>query len=185
MTNQHSALDRSHSFKRPRMSYNNHSNTVIDPPPNRPTGNIFFKTRICTRFGFGTCRNGENCTFAHGAHEIRKPPPNWQELVGLYTQEWLQLGGNSNDDQKIIHKMNSARGITMDPAKFRDDSWNIRESSVVSSAISIGTCNHLEGNRAGTKPARGTNWNTKICLKWINIGICPFGDKCHFAHRDA
>ncbi|KAL5065051.1 hypothetical protein RYX36_026788 [Vicia faba] len=191
----HSALDRSHSFKRPRMSDNNHSNTVMGPPPNRPTGNIFFKTRICTRFGFGTCRNGENCTFAHGPHEIRQPPPNWQDLVGLRTQE-----GNSNDDQKIIHKMklckryyngqecpygDNCNFLHQDPAKFRDDSWNTRESSAISSAISIGTCNHLEGNRAGTKPARGTNWNTNICLKWINTGICPFGDKCHFAHGDA
>ncbi|CAI8589582.1 unnamed protein product [Vicia faba] len=187
MTNQHTALDRSHSFKRLRMSDNNHSNTVMGPPPNRPTGNIFFKTCICTRFCFGTCRNGENCTFAHGAHEIRQPPPNWQELVGLHTQEWLQLGGNSNDDQKIIHKMklykryyngqecpygDNYNFLHQDPTEFRDDSWNTRESSAISSAISIRTCNHLEGNRVGTKPVRGTNWNTKICLKWINTGCC-------------
>ncbi|KAI5416283.1 zinc finger CCCH domain-containing protein 39 isoform X2 [Lathyrus oleraceus] len=200
-----SALDHSHSFKRPRMSDNSHSNTLMSPPPrmdhpppNRRTGNIFFKTRICTRFGFGSCRNGENCSFAHGVEDIRQPPPNWQELVRPRTEEQPQLGGNWNDDQKIIHKMKLCKKyyngeecpygdkcnfLHEDPAKFkfRDDSWKTRESF----PISIGTSNNLEGSRAGSKPERGTYWKTKICLKWINTRSCPFGDNCHFAHGDA
>ncbi|XP_058732592.1 zinc finger CCCH domain-containing protein 39-like [Vicia villosa] len=213
-----STMDISHSFKRPRMSDNSHSNTITGPPPrmnhpppNRPTGNIFFKTRICTKFGFGTCRNGENCTFAHGVDEIRKPPPNWQELVRprmqlggnsnddqkvIPTEERMQLGRNWNDDQKIIHEMKLCKKyyngeecpygdkcnfLHEDPAMFRDDSCETRESS----AISIATFNNLGGNRAGTMPARGTYWKTKICHKWMNTGSCPFGDNCHYVHADA
>ncbi|CAL5198595.1 unnamed protein product [Lathyrus oleraceus] len=183
--------DGSHSFRRSRVPDNKQSNA-----PNRRTGNIFFKTRICTKFGFGSCRNGENCTFAHGADEIRQPPPNWQELVGPRTEERLQLGTNWNDDVKIIHKMklckkycngeicpygDNCNFLHENPAKFRDDSWKTRESS----AISIETCNNLEGSRAGSKPERGTYWKTKICLRWKNTGSCPFGDGCHFAHGDA
>ncbi|CAK8563375.1 unnamed protein product [Lathyrus sativus] len=203
----HLASDRSHSFKRPRMSDNNPSNALMGPPPNRPTGNIFFKTRICTKFGFGSCRNGEACTFAHGAEEIRQPPPNWQELVGSRTEERLQLGGNWNDDQKIIHKMKLCKKyyngeecpygdkcnfLHQNPAKFRDDSWGTRESTAISigatgfpNSFGDGSNSLVEGNRAATKPAKGTCWKTKLCLKWLNTGSCPFGDGCHFAHGDA
>ncbi|KAI5416305.1 zinc finger CCCH domain-containing protein 39 [Lathyrus oleraceus] len=199
----HSASDHLNSFKRPRMSDNSHSNALMGPPPNRPTGNIFFKTRICTKFGFGSCRNGETCSFAHGVEEIRQPPPNWQELVRPRTEEQPQLGGNWNDDQKIIHKMKLCKKyyngeecpygdkcnfLHEDPAKFRDDSWKTRESSAISIGFpkSFGDgSNSLESNRAGTKPARGTCWKTKMCLKWMNTGSCPFRDGCHFAHGDA
>jgi len=114
-----------------------HSNALICPrsdasicPPARMTipqsnseGNIFYKTRICTKFIFGACRNGNNCNFAHGAEEIRQPPPNSQKLVGL-----------CNEDKKIIHKMNlckkycngeecpygdNCKFLHEDPAQFR------------------------------------------------------------------
>ncbi|XP_058741283.1 zinc finger CCCH domain-containing protein 39-like [Vicia villosa] len=100
--------------------------------------NILLKTCNCTKFGFGSCRNSENCNFAHGVEEIRQPPPIWKELVGPRTEEQLQLGGNWNDDQKIIHKINLCKKycsgeecpygdkcsfLHENPAKFRDDSW--------------------------------------------------------------
>ncbi|XP_058732612.1 zinc finger CCCH domain-containing protein 39-like [Vicia villosa] len=191
-----SASDGFHSFRRTRVPDNNQSNALMGPPTNRGASNIFFKTRICTKFGFGTCRNGQNCTFAHGVDELRRPPPNWQELVGPRTEERLQLGGNWSDDQKIIHRMKLCKKycngeecpygdkcnfLHEDPAKYRDDSWKTREFS----EISIGTSNNLEGSRAGTKQERGTYWKTKTCLMWINTGSCPFGDGCHFAHGDA
>jgi len=69
MNNQHFEP---HSFKRPRDSQNNNFNVMIQ-------SHIFFKTRICSKFRFGTCRNAQNCNFAHGLHELRQPPPNWQD----------------------------------------------------------------------------------------------------------
>ncbi|XP_058732601.1 zinc finger CCCH domain-containing protein 39-like [Vicia villosa] len=195
-----STSDHSHSFIRTRVSDKYHSNALMGPPPSRGRSNIFFKTRICIKFGFGSCRNGQNCSFAHGVEDIRQPPPNWQELVRPRTEERLQLGGNSNDDQKIIHKMKLCKKycngeqcpygdkcnfLHEDPAKFRDDSWKTRESSAISAGTFGDGSNNLEGNRVGTEPARGTYSKTKMCLRWLNTGSCPFDDNCHFAHGDA
>ncbi|GAU43080.1 hypothetical protein TSUD_194340 [Trifolium subterraneum] len=109
---QHSGFEQ-HSLKRARMTGNNHSNALPCPPPrmmhsppqsNKGTGHIFYKTRTCTRFMFGNCRNGDNCNFAHGEEELRQLPPNWQDYVGPRNEEQVQVG-NWDDDKKIIHKM--------------------------------------------------------------------------------
>jgi len=206
-----------HSFKRARIADNNPPSglmcppsRMIQPPPNRGTSSIFFKTRICTKFRFGTCRNGENCNYAHGADEIRQPPRNWQELVDPRNEERPQVEtrqppSNWDEDQKIIHKMKLCKKyyngeecpygdkcsfLHEDPARFRDDSWKTRECS----AISIGNIgspksfgdgsNNLEGIRAANKPARSTYWKTKLCTQWQNTG-CPYGENCLFAHGEA
>ncbi|EEF37899.1 zinc finger CCCH domain-containing protein 39 [Ricinus communis] len=144
-------------FKRPRNSEdNNQSMNYRMPPPNnlpinKGTTNIFFKTRMCAKFKTGSCRNGENCNFAHGMQDMRQPPPNWQELVGVVVRgEEDRPAGNWDDDQRIIHKMKLCKKfyngeqcpygdrcnfLHEDPSKFRDDAGRFRESS----AISIGT----------------------------------------------
>ncbi|OIW18569.1 hypothetical protein TanjilG_13321 [Lupinus angustifolius] len=228
--------DQPSSFKRPRTSSesSNHSNAVQFPPRmttmhsqnnnnnasnkgGSGTGHIFFKTRMCAKFRLGSCRNGENCNFAHGVEDMRQPPPNWQELVGNAgsneEQQQQRPSGNWDDDQKIIHKMKLCKKyyngeecpfgercnfLHEDPAKFRDDSGRIRESS----AISIGTngspksyrdgyYNNSETSKAVTANVginayrgnvRSTFWKTKLCIKWETTGHCPFGDDCHFAH---
>jgi len=185
---QHSTLYQPHSFKRARLSDNNRSNALICPPPrmvlpplNR-ADHIFYKTRICTKFRFGACRNGKDCNFAHGVEELRQPPRNWEE------------------DQKIIHKMKLCRMYSNgekcflgskcyflheDPAKFRVHSWKSRECS----SVSIGTIGSSksfgDGIRAVDKPARGNYWKTKKCFGWQHQGNCPFGEDCHFAHGEA
>jgi len=182
---------------------------MIQPPPNRGTNNIFFKTRICTKFRFSTCRNGENRNYAHGADEIRQPPRNWQELVDPCNEERPQVETrqpppNWDEDQKIIHKMKLCKKyyngeecpygdkcsfLHEDPARFRDDSWKIRECSAISvgnigSPKSFGDgSNNLEGIRAMNKPARSAYWKTKLC-QWQHTGSCPFGETCHFAHGE-
>jgi hypothetical protein len=206
-----------HSSKRAKMIGNNRSDALPCPPPrmmqpppqlNRGTGHFFYKTRECTKFSFGSCRNGDNCNFAHGKEELRQPPPNWQELVGLRNErkeERMQVG-NWDDDQRIIQKMKLCKKfyngeqcpyggncsfLHEDPAKFRADSWKSRECS----AISIGTIgspksfgdgsDNLEGNSGVTKQPKGTFWKTKLCTKWQNTGSCSFGKDCHFAHGEA
>lgn len=210
-------------FKRARNSEENQSDPMPYPPsnsrvhpPNAPVNkgvsNIFFKTRMCAKFKAGLCRNGANCNFAHGVEDMRQPPPNWQEIVGLREDD--QSVSNWNDDQKIIQKMKLCRKfyngeecpygdrcnfLHEDPAKFRDDSGRFRESS----AISIGTTGtplmngsdsaYPEASRAASSSVsdtlRATNvnvrpsfWKTKLCTKWEITGHCPFGEKCHFAH---
>ncbi|XP_020231607.1 zinc finger CCCH domain-containing protein 39 [Cajanus cajan] len=218
----HSPQDQPPSFKRARTCDNSHSNAMPYPPRmvqhptvNKGTSHIFFKTRICAKFRLGACRNGENCNFAHGVEDMRQPPPNWQDLVGLRNEERQQPPPNWDDDEKIIHKMKLCKKyyngeecpygdkcsfLHEDPAKFRDDSGRFRESI----AISIGTngspksygdaSSVLESNRAvniglNSNVSRGnvksTYWKTKLCIKFETTGHCPFGDDCHFAHGQA
>ncbi|OMO81277.1 Zinc finger, CCCH-type [Corchorus capsularis] len=145
-------------FKRPRHSDDSQSNVLqctptnprmpLNPPVNKGTTNIFFKTRMCAKFRMGACRNGEGCNFAHGVEDLRQPPPNWQELVGGREEE--RPAGNWDDDQRIIQRMKLCKKfyngeecpygdrcnfLHEDPSKFRDDSGRFRECS----AISIGT----------------------------------------------
>lgn len=145
-------------YKRPRncedsssLSVNSKMPLPNNLPVNKGTTNIFFKTRMCAKFRTGNCKNGENCNFAHGMQDLRQPPPNWQELVGVGARgEEDRSAGNWDDDQRIIHKMKLCKKfyngeecpygdrcnfLHEDPSKFRDDVGRFRESS----AISIGT----------------------------------------------
>lgn len=182
------------------------------PPINNQSGKIFFKTRLCAKYKMGLCRNGANCNFAHGFDDMRKPPPNWQELVAGREEE--RGTGNWDDDQKIIHKLKLCKKfyngeecpfgercnfLHESPSKFRDDLGRYRESS----AISIGTTgspirhsndsDQIEGisNINGgldlyrVNMTRASYWKTKLCTKWETTSQCPFGDKCHFAHGQA
>lgn len=217
----YSQFDQQPPFKRPRNFEDNESNSSsyppmnprmnpsMNPPVNKGTSSIFFKTRLCAKFKHGSCRNGENCNFAHGVEDLRQPPPNWQELVGGgggRLEEDRSSGGTWDDDQKIIHKMKLCKKfyngeecpygdrcnfLHEDPSKFRDDLGRYRESSAISigttgPSVTQGSCsNQSEVNRpvnnASIKPVY---WKTKLCTKWTQ-GQCPFGEKCHFAHGQA
>ncbi|KAK4257374.1 hypothetical protein QN277_006969 [Acacia crassicarpa] len=223
----HSTFDQFPPFKRPRTSESNHFDPSPFPPappmdsrmqnPQNPptnrggTSHIFFKTRLCAKFRMGTCRNGESCNFAHGNEDMRQPPPNWPELVGLRDEE--RSSGNWDDDQKIIHKMKLCKKyyngeecpygercnfLHEDPSKFRDDAGRCRESSAISLVANGSPKSHLnapnnsDNNKNVNNGCDGfrTNgkapfWKTKLCSKWEITGQCPFGDKCHFAHGQA
>ncbi|XP_071692949.1 zinc finger CCCH domain-containing protein 39-like [Rutidosis leptorrhynchoides] len=112
-------------------------------PMNRGTTHIFYKTRMCQKFLDGMCRNGDNCTFAHGPKDLREPPPNWQEYVRDNNNKVVNGNCNWNDDQKIIHQMRICRKfyngdecpygdkcnfLHESPAKFKNET---RESSMI------------------------------------------------------
>ncbi|KAM0030291.1 putative transcription factor C3H family [Helianthus debilis subsp. tardiflorus] len=54
---------------------------------------------MCQKFLDGICRNGDDCTFAHGPNDLREPPPNWQELVKDNRGGNAGVNWNWNDDQ--------------------------------------------------------------------------------------
>ncbi|WCJ29130.1 Zinc finger CCCH domain-containing protein 12 [Euphorbia peplus] len=69
-------------------------------PPNKKTkngsqdsnskksiGKMFFKTKLCCKFRAGTCPYVTNCNFAHSIEELRRPPPNWQEIVAAHEED--------------------------------------------------------------------------------------------------
>ncbi|KAK1399987.1 zinc finger CCCH domain-containing protein 39-like [Heracleum sosnowskyi] len=201
----------------PMNPRNSQSNSVPFQPMNprniqsnsmgsRGTGNIFFKTRMCARFLAGTCPNGEGCTFAHGAEDLREPPPNWKDIVREKDKEL----GNWNDDQRIIHREKICRKfyngeecpygsscsfLHESPARFKPDI--ARAPPRESTAISIGKVGPVMEQRSNIGQAvvnkhfdASTDafqinvrpWKTRMCSKWESTGQCPFGDRCHFAH---
>lgn len=202
-------------LKRPRNFDENPSSAAPYPRPNPSTNrgatNIFFKTRMCAKFKMGSCRNGENCNFAHGTEDMRQPPPNWQELVGAREDDH-RSSDNWDDDQKIIHKMKLCKKfyngeecpygdrcnfLHEGPSKFRDDSGRFRETSAIcigTSGLPMGQGNGNNQSEVGRAASSGLDprvttktvyWKTKLCTKFEVTGHCPFGDKCHFAHGAA
>ncbi|KAF9613279.1 hypothetical protein IFM89_006778 [Coptis chinensis] len=199
-------------LKRPRNSEatplvpvpNHNMNLRIPLPPNplanRRMNKLFFKTRLCEKFRQGTCPYGSSCHYAHGIEEMRKAPPNWQDIVASNGDDRMV---NWEEDQNIINRMRLCRKFYNgeecpfgDRCNYRhEDPRKFRETSVISirttgppiddgpkteqSDRSETVNSSVDGNWMNLKPA---SWKTKMCNKWETTGNCPFGDKCHFAH---
>ncbi|KAK8978050.1 hypothetical protein V6N11_062850 [Hibiscus sabdariffa] len=156
---------------------------------------MFFKTKLCCKFKAGTCPYISNCNFAHSAEELRRPPPNWQEIVAAQEEETPReefqipclgsssFAGETQRSYKGRHckKFYSEEGCPYgDSCTFLHDEQSKNRESV---AISLGPGGYGGGvNGSNAKP---TNWKTRICNKWEITGYCPFGNKCHFAHGAA
>ncbi|KAG6397305.1 hypothetical protein SASPL_143471 [Salvia splendens] len=171
--------------KRPRASENPpnfppfQAMNQTNAPINKGTSHIFYKTRICAKFTEGTCRNGDQCTFAHGAEDLREPPPNWQEII-----REKERGG---DDQRLIHRMKICKKFyngeecpygdkcnflhERPPKKLKVEMPGQRESSAISIGVmgSVGEVDQVAG------------WKMRICSRW-EMGQCNYGERCHFAH---
>ncbi|CAO2818034.1 unnamed protein product [Amaranthus hypochondriacus] len=193
-------------MKRPKISSNsqfpnqNHGTHQMNPPVNQPNGKIFFKTRLCIKFEKGQCKNGENCNFAHGEEDLRKPPPNWQELIGSRMEDKMN---NWEDDDKMISRKKLCwkfyngeecpYGARCNfsherPPKFWDNSTRFRDDHRECFSTSIGTIRSSDqyanangdAMRGNSRPA--VHWKTKLCTKFQVTGHCPFGDNCYYAH---
>ncbi|KAL6334027.1 hypothetical protein AAG906_000081 [Vitis piasezkii] len=72
---------------------------------NKVMTDTFFKTQLCMKFRLGTCINGDECNFAHGTGDIRRPLPHGQELSckeGYVAGVW-------NRDHRLNSKMKLCR----------------------------------------------------------------------------
>ncbi|KAL0926623.1 hypothetical protein M5K25_002862 [Dendrobium thyrsiflorum] len=185
--------------KMPRGS--SHGDGVFSNSNSKAIGKLFFKTKLCCRFRSGTCPFVTNCNFAHGMVELRKPPPNWQEIVAaLEMGEILEpneehhmpiltsaVVGDGQRSYKGRHckKFYTDEGCPYgDMCSFlHDEESKARESEAISLSPAVGGGGHgAGGNGSNQKPS---NWKTRICNKWEMTGHCPFGSKCHFAHGAA
>ncbi|XP_058104284.1 zinc finger CCCH domain-containing protein 56-like [Magnolia sinica] len=162
-------------------------------------GRMFFKTKLCCKFRAGTCPYITNCNFAHGIEELRKPPPNWQEIVAAQDEDRGMsepreehqipslsssgLGGETQRSYKGRHckKFYTDEGCPYgDMCTFlHDEQSKARESVAISLGPTVGSGYGSGMNGPNQKPS---NWKTRICNKWEMTGYCPFGSKCHFAH---
>ncbi|KAI3727931.1 hypothetical protein L6452_16553 [Arctium lappa] len=66
---------------------NGQSGDVQGTSRSKAIGKMFFKTKMCCKFRAGTCPYVTNCNFAHSIEELRRPPPNWQEIVAAHEEE--------------------------------------------------------------------------------------------------
>lgn len=172
---------------------------IIVTSSSKAIGKMFFKTKLCCKFRAGVCPYVTNCNFAHGIEELRKPPPNWQEIVAAHENERGVMVELREEHQIPILSSPELRGESQRSAKGRhckkfyteegcpygdsctflhDEQSRSRESVAISVTPTVGGF----GNNATGAIQKPSNWKTRICNKWETTGYCPFGSKCHFAH---
>ncbi|OIV92996.1 hypothetical protein TanjilG_20658 [Lupinus angustifolius] len=172
-------------------------------------GKMFFKTKLCCKFRTGTCPYVTNCNFAHSIEELRRPPPNWQEIVAAHEEEKPvppveefqipSLSGYSGEVQRSYKGRHCKKFYTEEGCPYGDSCTFLHDENSrnrESVAISLGPGGYGGGSGGGDGGGAGSsggggggssnlkpsNWKTRICNKWEMTGYCPFGNKCHFAH---
>lgn len=187
--------------KKSRTSQGSESQVVV-PIRSKAIGKMFFKTKLCCKFRAGVCPYITNCNFAHGLEELRKPPPNWQEIVTAheggvgfenYREEHqipIMTSPESRADFQRSHKGRHCKKFyTEEGCPFGDSCTYIHDEqarSRESVAISVTpTMGDFDKNNSTAMYQKPTNWKTRICNKWETTGYCPFGTKCRFAHGAA
>ncbi|GBG77330.1 hypothetical protein CBR_g23661 [Chara braunii] len=67
-----------------------------DLTPSKPSGlgPHNYKMKMCENFPGGTCTFGDRCHFAHGAHELKDPPPDARGAGGVGGAGGGMLGGS-------------------------------------------------------------------------------------------
>ncbi|KAE8678505.1 Zinc finger CCCH domain-containing protein 12 [Hibiscus syriacus] len=176
----------------------------------RAIGKMFFKTKLCCKFRVGTCPYITNCNFAHSIEELRRPPPNWQEIVAANEDERgissepreefqipaLVSSNFSGETQRSYKGRHCKKFYTEEGCPYGDNCTFLHDEQSKnreSVAISLGPGGYAGGGGGGGSGGGGggggngpnvkpSNWKTRICNKWELTGYCPFGNKCHFAH---
>ncbi|CAH8359043.1 unnamed protein product [Eruca vesicaria subsp. sativa] len=175
-------------------------------------GKMFFKTKLCCKFRAGACPYVTNCNFAHTVEELRRPPPNWQEIVAAHEEERSgaveqreeyqipSLVSSTDESGRSFKGRHCKKFYTEEGCPYgesctfmHDEASRNRESV----AISLGPGGYgggggggnsnivVLGGGSGVNIVKPSNWKTRICNKWEITGYCPFGAKCHFAHGAA
>jgi len=124
-----------------------------DQRPSAGPGPGSFKTRLCTYFQQGHCSRGNQCTFAHGEHELQSAPPRGQ---GGGPGN-LGCGGGGQQDRLLL------QGAPLCPLVPPGD----------------GSSNAAGGMDAGG--SRGSAYKVKLCT-FFEQGKCTKGSTCTFAH---
>ncbi|CAM8880915.1 unnamed protein product [Rhodiola kirilowii] len=200
----HTGLGMEPGYKKARVSQTAESLTGGA----KAIGKMFFKTKLCCKFRAGACPYVTNCNFAHSLEELRKPPPNWQEIMaahdgdkkGMEPREEFKIpsvvstdftgDGSRSSKGRHCKKFYTAEGCPYGDSctYIHDERSRARESVAISLNTGSGGGG---GGGGGSNYGAGTggpqnlkppNWKTKLCNKWEMTGFCPFGSKCYFAH---
>lgn len=131
-------------------------------------GKMFFKTKLCCKFRVGTCPYVTNCNFAHSIDELRRPPPNWQEIVAAHEDEreefQIPTVGSSNFVGEMTQRSYKGRHCKKfyteegcpygDSCTFLHDEQSKNRESV---AISLGPGGYGGGSGGGSGAGGGSS----------------------------
>ncbi|XP_015896943.2 zinc finger CCCH domain-containing protein 12 isoform X2 [Ziziphus jujuba] len=189
------------SGSEPPNKKSKNSQDVTSSNRSKAIGKMFFKTKLCCKFRAGTCPYITNCNFAHSIEELRRPPPNWQEIVAAHEEdkavsseprEEFQIPsiGSSNfavETQRSYKGRHCKKFYTEEGCPYGDNCTFLHDEQSKnreSVAISLGPGGYggAAAAASGGTNNKPSNWKTRICNKWELTGYCPFGSKCHFAH---
>ncbi|KAK9275410.1 hypothetical protein L1049_022674 [Liquidambar formosana] len=161
-------------------------------------GRMFFKTKLCCKFRAGTCPYITNCNFAHSMEELRRPPPNWQDIVanngeerGVLSEprEEFQIPSLSSSNFSVetvrSYKGRHCKKFYTDEGcpygdnctYLHDEQSKSRESVAISLGPGTGSGYGGNGSGANLKPS---NWKTRICNKWEMTGYLPIWKQVPF-----
>ncbi|KAG8363317.1 hypothetical protein BUALT_Bualt19G0009800 [Buddleja alternifolia] len=200
-SNYEGRLSQSGSEPPNKRSRNSQSGDLMTSNRSKAIGKMFYKTKLCCKFRSGTCPYITNCNFAHTIEELRKPPPNWQEIVAAHDEErgvssepreeyQIPILGVSEEPNRSFKGRHCKKFYTDEGCPYgesctflHDEQSKARESVAISLGPGSGSGYGSNGN--GSSMLKPSNWKTRICNKWELTGYCPFGSKCHFAHGSA
>lgn len=209
----HRPSDDAHVLTDPNRSWQ-HAPGILSsapPPPNPPQNSsqsskgsrLFFKTRLCMKFKSGSCPYGQNCSFAHGPEELRRPPPNWPSLAAGHDDD--RMSGNVTDRQRLNKLKICRKYYNGEDCPYGErctfahvEPGSLRESSAISVGVTetalpaagsggsgsqepdasgSGSC----GDGNGSLQKSSSLWKPKMCHKWEPTGDCYFWSwNCRF-----
>mmetsp|Transcript_64879 Transcript_64879/g.105053 ORF Transcript_64879/g.105053 Transcript_64879/m.105053 type:complete len:488 (-) Transcript_64879:436-1899(-) len=129
-----------------------------------------YKTRMCMKWQqHSECSFGNKCNFAHGNDELRNGGATPSASSG-------GMVSHANPDGKEHHHHHQQ--MMMQQALHQQQMQNEQHQHQ----------HQIHQQHRGRGPSenrmQGSPWNrkTRLCTKWCNTGVCPYGDRCNFAH---
>jgi len=126
-----------------------------------------FKSTLCQFYLKGPCKNGENCTYAHGTSELRTPDGN--SVADL----------ESSNDKKVLFKTTlCAKFVTYGDCPFGPGCNFAHGVKELRQALEASSIAKDEDDKAKNNPS----YKTSLCKNYMMGMYCQFADKCQYAH---
>lgn len=168
-----------------------------------------YKITLCHYYLQGPCKNGENCSFAHGTSELRtySGQPLLQENGG---DPGSGAGGMAGEGSQGSNPSGSGGGSggRKSPLDAKANNSLKFKTTLCTKFVSHGVCNygptckfahgvqelrkaaemaHLANSQGhhhqqGGSAGPNVNYKTMLCKKYTSGMYCPFGEECQYAH---
>lgn len=153
-----------------------------------------YKTELCRSFSReGFCRYGAKCQFAHGIEELRpapqgssvtkilklKSPGVMQNNFSTFSHaSALEIDSDNHESGIVMMEGDDLDGLVEDPEEAAQHEENDRWAALRGDFTPKGGVASLISPRI--KDPRV--YKTELCQKFEEMGECPYGPKCQFAH---